>query len=182
MKMQTRTITLTAVFTAIMILFSQIAVPIPFLPVPFTLSLAAVFLASALLEMKYAVLVQIIYIALGLAGLPVFSKFGSGLTALLGPTGGYIMAYPFMALLTGCILRLRQKPSFLLTFSAMLCGLAFCYLAGTLWLAFQLQKTFLQALMMGVIPFVIPDLIKAGLCALLAVRVRNRLRLSKAAA
>jgi biotin transporter BioY len=93
-------------FAAIMIVMSQLAIPLPATPVPLTLSLAAVYMIATVLPLRLAAMAQIAYLLLGAAGLPVFAGFKGGAAVLLGPTGGFLMAYVPMTLAVGLAARL----------------------------------------------------------------------------
>lgn len=167
--MKTKALILTAFFAALTVIFSAISIPIPVSPVPFSLAIAAIFLAGALLPKAQAAVAQIVYLLLGIVGLPVFSKFSGGLGVLAGPTGGYLIGYPIMAFIIALIIEKTGKRNFIVYFVSMLCGLAACYAVGTLWLSLQAHLPFFAALSAGVIPFVIPDVVKAVLASLLAM-------------
>ena len=102
-----RKLILTSMFTAIISVMSQIIIPIQ--PIPFSLSLLAIFLTGALLEPKYAFLSTLAYILLGAFGLPVFAGLRGGIHVLAGMTGGFIMAYPIMAFITALFYQLSKK-------------------------------------------------------------------------
>ena len=87
-----RNITVTAMFVALTIVLSQIAIPLPFTDVPLSLATLAVFLSGAVLGPARGAVAQGIYVVMGLAGLPVFANFSGGFARVLGPTGGYIWA------------------------------------------------------------------------------------------
>ncbi|MDR1062261.1 MAG: biotin transporter BioY [Clostridiales bacterium] len=91
------------VFAAVMAVLSQLSIPLPITPVPLTMSLFAVCLIATVLAPRLAVLSQAVYLLLGAAGLPVFAGFKGGVAALLGPTGGFLMAYVPMTLAIGMI-------------------------------------------------------------------------------
>ena len=167
--MKTRDLILTAFFAALTVLFSALSIPTPVSPVPFSLSLVAIFLAGALLKKNQAALAQIVYILLGVIGLPVFSKFSGGLGVIAGPTGGYIIAYPVMAYLIAWMIEKINKRNFAVYLLSMLCALIVCYTLGTLWLALEAQLPAAAAISAGVIPFIVPDIIKAILSSVLAV-------------
>src|SRR5215218_2077423 len=80
---------------------AQIAIPLPFSPVPFTLQVLAVILSGLLLGPRYGALAQVVYVLLGAVGVPVFAQFSGGLGVVLGPTGGYILSYPLAAAVAG---------------------------------------------------------------------------------
>src|SRR5918912_1625773 len=80
---------------------AQIAIPLPFSPVPFTLQVLAVVLSGLLLRSRYGALAQAIYVLVGAVGVPVFAQFSGGLGVVLGPTGGYLLSYPVAAAVAG---------------------------------------------------------------------------------
>ena len=167
--MKTRDLILTAFFAALTVIFSAISIPIPISPVPFSLAIVAIFLAGALLPKTQAAVAQIVYLLLGIIGLPVFSKFSGGLGVIAGPTGGYLIAYPIMAFIIALIIEKAGKRNFIVYLVSMLCGLAVLYAVGTLWLSVEAHMPFAAALSAGVIPFIIPDVVKAVLASILAV-------------
>ena len=114
--MKTRDMALIALFAALIAICAWISIPAP---VPFTLQTMAVFLAVGLLGGKRGTIAVAVYIMLGAVGLPVFSGFNGGIGALLGPTGGYLIAYPLMALLIALILNKTGRRSIPLTTAAM---------------------------------------------------------------
>ena len=166
--MQTRQLTRMALFTALTAVLSQIIVPLPFTPVPVSMATAAVMLCGALLTPRMAFLSQAAYLLLGMAGAPVFSGFGGGLAKVAGPTGGYLLAYPLMALLTALLIQRFGQGKTVVTIAAMLVGLALCYLGGSLWLAVSTGRTLVEALMAGVVPFIAADIAKAVLATVVA--------------
>ena len=95
MKFTTRDICQIGIFVVASAVLAQIAIPLPFSPVPISLGLLGAFLSGIFLRPKCALFAQLVYLALGGMGLPVFGHFTGGLGILVGPTGGY--------LLTGCL-------------------------------------------------------------------------------
>jgi biotin transport system substrate-specific component len=167
--MKTRNLVLTALFASLTVIFSAISIPIPLSPVPFSLSVVAIFLAGALLPKNQAALAQIVYLLLGIAGLPVFSEMRGGLGIIAGPTGGYLIAYPVMAWLIAFLIEKINKRNFAVYFFSMAVGLFLLYTVGTVWLSFAAQLPFAAALSAGVLPFVVFDLVKAVLASFLAM-------------
>ena len=148
---------------------AQISIPLPFTAVPFTFQPMVVLLGALALGPRLAFASQMLYLAAGIAGLPVFAAsvtLPPGALRLLGPTGGYLMAYPIASLLTGWLAERGFDRRYLTSVCAMVAGLAVIYLCGTLWLAFfarQLaggpQVVGLQAALAGgVYPFVVADI------------------------
>ncbi len=143
-----------------------VRVPLPFTPVPLTLQTLAVLLSAAALGRK-AVLSQAMYLALGAAGLPVFNGAAGGAAHLLGPTGGYLMGFAAAAFLAGWAAE-RAGRSLPLLAASMLLGSAVILAMGAGWLSVLMKLGPGRALALGVGPFVIGDLAKAGMAGLLA--------------
>lgn len=144
--------------------------------VPFTMQTFAVFCALLLLGGRRATLAVALYLLLGAFGLPVFSGFRGGIGALLGPTGGYLLGFLLCALLYWLLSpRLGELVPLIL-------GLLLCYLFGTLWFVYVYtaggkEISFGAALMLCVVPYLIPDTIKLLLAFVLTRRVRKAVKL-----
>lgn len=136
--------------------------------VSFTMQTFAVFLTSYLLGGRRSLLAVLVYILLGAVGIPVFSGMKGGLTALLGPTGGYIIGFIFIALFMWAF-ELFAKGRRWVTALSMLPGLLICYAFGTVWFVQVYvgedgsRMGYGAALGVCVLPFIIPDLLKAAL-------------------
>ena len=140
---------------------AQLSFPLPFTPVPFTIQPMIVLIGAAALGARLGALSQIFYLMLGLAGLPVFAfspELPQGFARLLGPTGGYLMAYPIAAFLTGMLAERGMDRRYLTSILAMGVGLSVIFAGGVLWIS---RLAGLQtALATGLYPFVIVDVIK----------------------
>ena len=154
-------------FAAATAIGAKIALPIPGTPIPFTLQPLFVLLAGALLGSRLGAASQALYLAAGAVGLPVFVA-GGGLAYLLGPTGGYLLAYPLAAWLAGAGVR-RGTGAML---AGLLGGLAAIYLGGLAWLS--IVGTVTSAVAWGLRPFVLADLVKVLVVLLIARQVRGR--------
>lgn len=167
----------TALGAALMALCAWISVPAE---VPFTLQTFAVFLVTGLLGLKCGTLAVVVYLLLGAVGLPVFAGFNSGVGALLGVTGGYLLGFVFTALVVGLITRFfgKKLPVLLI---AMVLGLIVCYAFGSVWFL-QVYTSASGAIAMGtvlakcVIPFLVPDGVKILLAALLVGRLQGHIK------
>lgn len=175
MKITTKDITLIAVFTAIMVIFAQISVPIPFSPVPITFSLFAVFLSTMMLGWKCGTIVQVVYVMLGICGAPVFQGFTGGMGRVFGPTGGYIISYIFMAFVMGFLVDKFNITGRIKMNAVMILGLVICYGFGTSWLVISTNMEIGKALKVAVIPFIPLDLVKIGVTSVLAYDLKARL-------
>jgi biotin transport system substrate-specific component len=161
-------IALAAVLTAVA---AKVAVPLPGIPVPFTLQPVAVLLAGALLGASGGFKSQSIYLAAGMVGLPVFAA-GGGWAYLLGPTGGYLLAFPVAAWLAGAFSdRSRSAPSIAL---GAVVGLAVIHLGGIAWLAAMSGRE--AAAAVGLAPFFVGDLLKVALVTLIGAGFGGRAR------
>ena len=144
---------------------AQISVPLPFTPVPFTFQPMVVLLGAAALGARLGAASQVLYLTLGLAGLPVFAAspvLAQGAARLLGPTGGYLMSYPLAALVAGSLAERGLDRRYLTAVLAMLCGLAVVFAGGLAWLAVVVQpaRGVSGALAAGFFPFIVADLLK----------------------
>ena len=140
---------------------SQLSFPLPFTPVPFTIQPMIVLIGAAALGSRLGALSQILYLMLGVAGLPVFAfspELPQGFARLLGPTGGYLMAFPVAAFATGWLAERGFDRRYGTSILAMAVGLSIIFFGGVAWLANGVGLT--VALATGLYPFVIVDVIK----------------------
>ncbi|WP_234555188.1 biotin transporter BioY [Thermus caliditerrae] len=157
-------------------LAARISIPLPFTPVPLTGQTLAVLLVGAALGSRLGFLALLAYLAEGALGLPVFAGGTGGLAKILGPTGGFLLAFPLAAGLVGLLVeRFGLDRSFLGTLAAMLAGNALLYLVGLPWLAAWLMGAGKfggtgTLLAMGLLPFIPGDVVKAVAAALLLPR------------
>lgn len=177
-KLTTYQLTLTAVMAAVICVLGPISIAIPVSPVPISLGSMAVYLAVTVLGMKLGTLSCLIYLLLGLVGLPVFAGGSAGAAKLFGPTGGYLIGYLFLALIAGAFVgRFAENKWKNIAFAAlgMILGTIVLYALGTAWLAYSAGMDFQAALWAGVIPFIPGDLVKMVIAVLLGSAVRGRL-------
>jgi biotin transport system substrate-specific component len=154
---------------------AQVSFSIPFTEIPFTMQPMVVLMAGMALGPRLGMASQILYLIAGIAGLPVFAlspTLPPGAARLLGPTGGYLLSYPFAAFITGWLAAKGFDRRYWTSALAMLAGLATIYTVGVLWLgllssslghgqALGLRAAFLA----GVVPFVAADLLKIALAS-----------------
>ena len=163
-----------ALFAAVMTVCAQIQ--IPFGEVPFTLQTLGVFIAASLLGWKRGTLSVIVYVLLGLAGVPVFAGFSGGIGVLGGPTGGYIIGFLFTALIVGLMTDFLGRKLWVLAVS-MVAGLAVCYLFGTIWFMIAMHTDFVAALLTCVVPFLLADAAKIVVATVLVNRLDKIVKL-----
>ena len=159
-------------FAVALALASQVAMPIPGTPVPITLQPLVVVLAGMWLGPVAGAASMVLYLAAGATGLPVFSPYGApGIARFVGPTGGYLFAYPVAAVVAGVVA--RRSPSLLGRWLAALAGTTVLLLGGLTQLAI-LTGSIPQALSLGMHPFVPLDAVKALVAALLVPKSTPR--------
>ncbi|MEJ2547029.1 MAG: biotin transporter BioY [Gemmatimonadota bacterium] len=156
---------------ALTALAARVAVPLPGIPVPFTLQPVAVLLSGVLLGAAGGMRSQLLYLAVGMSGLPVFAA-GGGAAYLLGPTGGYLLAFPIAAWVAGRIAS-RAPGAIGISFGALL-GLVVIHLGGLAWLAAVSGRE--AAAAVGLAPFFVGDLLKIALVTVVGLGVGSRVR------
>ena len=151
---------LVAGFSLVIALGAQVAIPLPFTPVPVTLQTLAVLLAGCLLGSGRGALAVIAYLGEGFAGLPVFSGGTAGISHLLGPTGGYLLGFVAAAFVVGMFAERGAARSRLGTLVMLIVGNVVLYVPGVIWLGVYTGMD--RAVSLGFLPFVIGDLLKTA--------------------
>jgi biotin transport system substrate-specific component len=156
--------------TVLTIASAQVSIPVPFTPVPFTFQPMVVLLGAAALGGRLGAASQVLYLTLGIIGMPVFAAspiLPQGVGRLLGPTGGYLMAYPLAAFVAGSLAEQGYDRRYFTALVAMVAGLAFVFAGGVAWLALVAQPAagFAGALAAGLYPFLAADLAKLMIAA-----------------
>ena len=155
--------------TVATIVAAQVSIPLPFTPVPFTLQPMVVLLAGAALGPRLGAASQLFYLALGIAGLPVFAAspvLPQGVARLLGPTGGFLMSYPLAAFVAGYLAERGFDRRYLTSVLAMAAGLAIVFSCGVCWLAVGVPHVgFSSAVASGLVPFLPADILKLFVAA-----------------
>ncbi|TET55504.1 MAG: biotin transporter BioY [Anaerolineales bacterium] len=170
---RTYDVTLIIVASAFVALSAQVAIPLPFSPVPVTLQTLAVLVTGALLGSRRGALCLAVYVLEGAVGLPVFAGWMGGVGHLLGPTGGYLLGFIAAAYVTGLLAERGWDRRVGTCLLAMLVGNIVIYAFGLPWLG-----TFVgleRALPLGLIPFIAGDVAKLALGALSLPRGRKLL-------
>jgi len=156
---------------AVIAVCSRLVLPLPFTPVPLTLGNFAVLLVGLTLGSRRGFAAAALYLAWGAMGLPVFSPSGpGGLAQLLGPTGGYLWAYPVVAFAAGFIA--ERGASFVRNALAGAIAEAMLFAGGLSWLA-MLTHSWERAAFFGLYPFLFAEVMKIMLAAAIALRLRR---------
>ena len=169
-----KTIVLIGLMTAVICVLGPLSVPLPFTPVPISLTNLAIYFTVYVVGMKRGTVSYLIYLLIGFIGVPVFSAFTSGPGKLLSATGGYLIGFIFLALICGFFIDKWPQKRYLHC-TGMIIGMVVAYLFGTLWLAYQAGMSFPAATLAAVIPFIPGDLVKILLAVLAGPQIRKRL-------
>jgi biotin transport system substrate-specific component len=161
--------------TALTAAAAQISVPLPLTAVPLTFQPMVVLVGGLVLGSRLGLASQVLYLSLGIVGLPVFAASATlppGALRLLGPTGGYLMAYPIAAFVTGYLAERGFDRRYVSSVLAMFAGLVIIFLSGVTWLALFARTLtgstpvgIQAALATGLYPFILPDAIKLAVAA-----------------
>lgn len=169
-----RSMVFMAVFAAIICVAAPFSVQVG--PIPITLATFAVYLTGAILGARRGVVAVIVYILLGAVGLPVFSNFSGGFGALLGPTGGYLIGYIPLVLITGVFADMNfKKNRALMAVTGMILATAALYAFGTAWYMILTGNDLAKSLTLCALPFIPGDGIKIACVTALAVPLRSKL-------
>lgn len=163
-------VVLDGMMLAVMIVCAQITIPLPLIPL--TLQTFAVGIIASLLPLIDGFQVILVYILLGVVGLPVYAGFSSGTAALLGPTGGYLVSFVVYQLVTAAWLT-RSARSAQQILLANCCGALLNLLIGSLWMIPVLHLSWQQALLTGLVPFLLPALIKIVVLLPIVLRLKG---------
>lgn len=168
-RLSTSQISRIGLFTALTIIMSQISIPMPY-GVPMTMQTFIIPLVAFLLGKKEGVYVSIIYMLLGMIGLPVFAGFSGGLGIVLGPTGGFILSFPLMAYFSG--IASEKKKSYQIIIWLTL-GAAINYLVGMFYFSMVTSNSISVAFTACVLPFIPTSIIKIGLVYFCGLKLKT---------
>lgn len=174
-KMSISTYVTIALMAAIICVLSPFSIPLPSL-VPISLATLALYFTAYVLGCVKGTISCLIYLLLGLIGIPVFSGFSSGPAKILGPTGGYLLGYIFVSLICGFVVeRFENRIAQIIGF---VIATAVLYAFGTAWFVFQQKTTWSAAIASCVLPFLFGDAIKIIIACIAGPEIRKRLEQS----
>lgn len=181
-KLSTKDLCFTAIFAAVTAICAQIAIPVPFSPVPISFGMVGLYVTAILLPPRCAIMSQVCYLLLGAVGVPVFGGFRGGIGALFGPTGGYLLVYPIMAAIVSFALNGNRALRVKATRGNVLIkgAIAICvahlvlYVGGTVWLCVTTGNTFMAGLSLAVFPYIPLDIVKIVFCVFAVIPLRKR--------
>ncbi|NTW76966.1 MAG: biotin transporter BioY [Syntrophaceae bacterium] len=162
-----------SMFGALTALGAYIMIPLPLIPI--TMQTLFVILSGALLGGYLGALSQVVYILLGIIGLPVFTGGKAGFGVLIGPTGGYLIGFVVGAFIIGKLTSLRRDPGLLWLMASMFAGMVIVYTLGIAQLMFVAKLSFIKAISVGLLPPLPGDIIKIVVAAFLCRKIRARI-------
>ena len=158
------------VMTAATCVLAPLSLPIG--PVPISLTNLVIYFSLYTLGTMKGTISYLVYLLLGLVGLPVFSGFSGGPAKVAGPTGGYLVGFVFLTVIAGFFVEhFKGKLSFAVL--GMVLGTSVCYLFGTIWLSMQLNIGFVAGLGVGVFPYIPGDLVKIAIACIIGPKIRR---------
>lgn len=172
-KHSVKDITFIGLMAALICIAGPISINLPFSPVPISLTNLAIYFAAIILGFKKGTISCIVYILIGIVGLPVFSNFSGGFSKIAGPTGGYIVGFIFMAMIVGIFSDIFNGKRYMYVIGMVL-GTIVTYTIGTLYLSFQTHMTLISAIAAGVLPFIAGDIIKMVITVIFAPEIKKR--------
>ena len=180
MKLTTKNIVVCAMFAALTCAVAPISIPLPG-GVPITLQQVSVMLAGLLLGAKLGAMSEVIYLLLGAFGLPVFAGFSGGLAKIVGPSGGFLVGYPFLAAICGYIYwkwgRQKSGAAKCAAMAAgMLLGNVVLYILGLGWFMHVTGNNLQQAMVLCMLPFIPGDILKMVVVGVLVPQLERALR------
>ena len=178
-KLSIQDLCIIAIFAAIIAVMAQIIIPMP-LGVPMTLQTLAIMLAGVMLGAKKALISTVLYVLLGAIGAPVFAGFAGGFGIVLGPTGGFIMSFPILALAVGIGTEKSTKKagtaaSALWLWGGIVTGVLLNYLCGVIYFSIYTSNDLISSFVACVLFFIPTDILKIAIAGLLGVKVRRLL-------
>ena len=162
-------IVLCGIFAALTGVGAMISVPIG--QVPINMVHIAIFLSAMIIGPKLAMVSQIVYILMGMVGLPVFSGFAAGLGHILGPTGGFIWSYPIVAFVSAYLFRVKKMKPLVKVAVGILNGWIITYVVGTVYYCVITDLSVNAALVICIVPFLLGDICKSVAAYILIMRL-----------
>lgn len=172
-KKSLRGLAYASMFGALTAIGAFIMIPVP--PVPITMQTLFVILSGTLLGGYLGALSQVVYILLGVIGLPVFTGGKAGIGVFLGPTGGYLIGFVIGAYIIGKLVSLRRDPGILWLMGAMTAGITIVYTCGIIQLMLIGKLSFFKAIAVGLLPPLPGDVIKIIVSSFVCQKIRPRI-------
>lgn len=167
-----RNMVLMSIMAALICVLAPVAIPVGTIPI--TLATFVIYITAALLGPKRGTFSTLLYIAIGIIGVPVFSAYRSGFGVVLGATGGYIIGYIPLAFISGLFVY-HNKKNFILYPLGMIIGTLALYTVGTIWYMILMDSSLLESLLACVVPFLLFDIIKIIIASVTVYLIHQRI-------
>lgn len=177
-KMSTRQMTFIALMTAVTCILGPLSIPLPFSPVPISFTNLAIYLSLYVLGLNGATISYLVYLLIGMVGVPVFSGFSGGFGKLAGSDWRIFDWIYFLTLIAGLLMKLFPGNKVMEAVGLVL-GTVVCYAFGTAWLCFQAHMSAAAGLAAGVIPYIPGDLVKIVVAMIVGTALRAAIKKSK---
>lgn len=174
-KLKVKDIVYSALFATLTAVLGYITVPLPFSPIPITGQSLAVMLAGCVLTPIQAGLSMLTFLFMGIIGLPVFSGGRAGIGVIVGKSGGYLTGYLVGAVIISILVR-KSKSKITMFLACLFGGIIVVHVLGAAWLGYVTGMGIGKAIMVGSVPFLPGDLIKAAAAVAIGVRLNKELR------
>lgn len=166
MKNKTNCIVERAMAIALLVIGAQIAIRLPGM-VPISLQTLAIYVVAMTFNKNQALMMTLVYLFMGAIGLPVFANFTGGIDHLIGPSGGFLLAFSFQAYITSLIV--HKGDTKFMNLIGMMVGTGICYSVGCGYFMYLRKTSFINSFLVCVLPFLVGDALKM-VCALTIVR------------
>lgn len=163
-RLNTKTLALIAIMTGITCILGPLSIVIPISPVPISFTTLALYFSTIILGQKKGAISCIVYLLIGLIGIPVFSGFSAGPGKLFGPTGGYLVSFTLMVIVGGYFVE-RFPGKIHMYVLGMVLGTIITYGLGSAWLAYQANLSLKAAMVAGVLLYIPGDIAKIAIAA-----------------
>ncbi len=171
-QMTTKQMTSIALMTAVICILAPLSIPIGAVPISFTN--LVLYFSIYIIGTKNSFISYTLYYILGIIGLPVFSGFSGGFVKAVGPTGGCLIGFFFMIIISGLFIQ-KFKSSKIMQVIGMIFGTMVVYILSILWFMYVMNTNFMAALFACVVPFIFGDLLKMIIAIILGSKIRKRL-------
>lgn len=175
-KISIKNVCAIAIMTAITAVLAQIIIPLPS-GIPISMQTFAVMLSGIVLGAKCGAVSSLVYLLLGMFGVPVFTGLRGGLQVIIGPTGGFLLAFPILAFLSGVAIRYQKKNKCYMII-LIIAGILVNYGVGVIFFCLLMKSSIRVALITCVAPFLIGDIIKTIMAILVGKKLRYRLEIA----
>lgn len=163
---------LISVMAALICVLAPVAIPVGTIPI--TLATFVIYITAALLGPKKGTFAILLYIVIGIIGVPVFSAYRSGFGVVLGATGGYIIGYVPLAFISGLLVYYNKK-RFILYPLGMIMGTIALYTVGTIWYMVLMDSGLVESLLACVVPFLLFDLVKIIIASITVYLIHQKI-------